>query len=132
MKALDNIYRDKWQEYRLADGRTFDSRQTNWRDAEWEKVISVTTYIKGARHKIGLADKPGFIAFMVFRWGGFDGAKMRPINIWTVGWTNGNECFLQDIDFKTGAVEKQYVAPLKQFAGHLHPRIKNTMGDIRL
>ena len=68
---------------------------------------------------------------MNFRWGGqkamYDGGKYighRSIKIWTIGWTDGERCFLKDIDFRTGKLVKDYIAPLFQFAGHVHPDVK--------
>ena len=49
----------------------------------------------------------------------------EPINLWTVGWTDGKTCFLKDIDVSTGRLIKNYVAPLSQFKGHIHPAVRD-------
>jgi hypothetical protein len=66
---LDSIYRDRWQEYCLADGRVFDSRQINWRLVEWEKVVSITTHIRGKTY-LTHCKHPSHRFFVIYRWGG--------------------------------------------------------------
>lgn len=129
---LDRQYRDRFQEYVLFDGKTINSRDTNWRSVEWEKVIKIVTRIRDATHEV-LCNGSSFVSFMNFRWAGqhavynsngkFEG--YRPIRTWTVGWTDGTKCYLKDIDFKTGNLLKEYVAPLKGFKAHIHPRVQN-------
>jgi hypothetical protein len=70
---------------------------------------------------------------MNFRWGGqeatfdnngkYTGHKL--IKIWTIGWTDGINCFLKDIDFYTGQYVKGYIAPLHHFKGHIHPAVRD-------
>ena len=127
---LDSEYRRRWQEYHTADGKVFDSRIVNWRQVEWEKVVKVDTYMNSKKHSVSCQD-PRFKYFMCFRWGGQKPVykngvyeKHEPIKIWTTGWTDGNTCYLKDVDFFTGDLIKNYVAPLETFKGHIHPRIK--------
>lgn len=123
---LDNEYRNRWEEFELEDGTIEDSRNINWRNVEWNKVISITVFMAGKVHKI--EKKKGHKGFMNFRWGGreaqFENGEYsghKTINIWTIGWTDGKECYLKDIDFYTGEVGKQYKTPLKEFKNHIHP-----------
>jgi len=126
---LDAEYRRRWQEYHLADGRVMDSRQINWRNVEWEKVVKIVTHIEGQSYAVD-ARESTFLFFMNFRWGGSEPiyklgkfAGRKAIKIWTVGWTDGTRCYLADLDFYTGALVKKYVEPLKKFIQHIHPRV---------
>lgn len=129
---LDSEYRDRWVEFHLVDGSVEDSRLKNWRQVAWEQVIRIEIHMIGKVHQVD-CKALGFRAFMNFRWGGreatFDKkgkyAGHREIRIWTIGWTDGRSCFLKDIDFYTGNFIKGYIAPLSQFACHLHPAIKD-------
>ena len=128
---LDLEYRNRWIEFHLADGTIEDSRLKNWRHVAWRQVVRLVAHLCNHIHIIECAD-PRFLTFMNFRWGGSevicDDRKYigrRPIRIWTIGWTDGLQCFLKDIDFGTGQVIKDYVVPLNQFAEHIHPDVKD-------
>lgn len=112
------------------DGQVADSRNVNWRQVEWERVVKVVTYMNGQVHPMPISD-PRHRFFMVFRWGGQEAqykngkyAGHRAIKIWTQGWTDGAICHLQDIDFYTGDLIKKYDEPITKFLGHVHPRVK--------
>ncbi|MBE9592705.1 MAG: hypothetical protein IMF19_04425 [Proteobacteria bacterium] len=128
---LDSEYRDRWVEFYLADGSIEDSRLKNWRQVAWEQVIRIVVHMVGKVYQVDCKG-PGFRAFMNFRWGGreatFDKkgkySGHRDIKIWTVGWTDGQRCFLKNIDFYTGKFIKGYIAPLSQFIGHIHPSVR--------
>jgi hypothetical protein len=131
---LDSEYRDRWEEFFLTDGTVEDSRLKNWRQVAWEQVVQITVHIVGHVHTVNCKD-PRFKAFMNFRWGGFgfmldDSGKQKdkrePINIWTIGWTDGITCFLKDIDALTGKLIKNYEVLLIQFKGHIHPNVRET------
>ena len=128
---LDSIYRNRWEEFGLADGTVEDSRIKNWREVAWDQVIWITVFMNGHVHTINYQTS-GFRAFMNFRWGGseivFDKSGngiRKPIDIWTIGWTDGQKCYLKDIDFQTGKMIKTYTAPLSQFKAHIHPVVKS-------
>jgi len=128
---LDSEYRNRWEEFYLLNGTVEDSRLKNWREVAWDKVVQITVHILDQVHMVNNSGS-GFLAFMNFRWGGQeaifadDGQYIghMPIKIWTVGWTNGRDCFLKDIDFYTGKLIKDYETSLEQFTNHLHPAIK--------
>ena len=128
---LDSEYRDRWEIFHLANGTTEDSRLKNWREVAWSQVIQITVHILGQVHVVN-CKHPGFKAFMNFRWGGFGHVgtsqgkpiKREPINIWTIGWTDGKVCFLKDIDVSTGAFIKDYATSLSQFKAHVHPDVR--------
>lgn len=129
---LDSEYRRRWEEYHLVDGSIFNSCDINWRQVEWEKVVKIVISVEGQRHEMTPRGKANFKYFMRFRWGGqeaqFDKqghfSGHRQINIWTIGWTDGKTCYLQDIDFYNGRLLKEYQAPLISFKKHIHPRVK--------
>lgn len=133
-KALDSEYRNRYELYYLSDGSVKDSRVINWRDVEWEKVVKITVNMAGHKYTITDKNKSGFKGFMNFRWGG-EAAIIRngriigrvPINIWTIGWTDGRTCYLEDIDFRTCRLIKHYTMPLKALKSHIHPRLKIRM-----
>jgi len=129
--ALDSEYRDRWIEFHLANGTVEDSRLKNWRNVAWDQVIRIVAHLNGNTHKVECTGS-GFRAFMNFRWGGHEYVKNgngrlvpRKISLWTIGWTDGRQCFLKDIDFHTGQHVKGYIAPLSQFMGHIHPLVRN-------
>lgn len=130
MRHLDSEYRNRWIIFHLEDGTTEDSRLKNWRDVEWQDVIGLEVFLLGHTYYVNY-NGPGFKAFMNFRWGGqeavYEDSKYvghKTIKIWTVGWTDGEECFLRDIDFYTGKLLKTYRTSLAQFKEHLHPNIR--------
>ena len=127
---LDSEYHNQWQEYHLSDGKIVDSRRVNWRQIEWEKVVRIDTFMNNQKHSVTCQD-PRFKYFMCFRWGGKEPVykngvykEHKPIKIWTTGWTDGVTCYLQDVDFFTGDLIKNYQSPLSEFKGHIHPRVK--------
>ena len=124
---LDSMYRERWEEFYLANGTVEDSRIKNWREVQWNRVVRIVVHIRNHSYSINCKHDM-FKFFLNFRWSGqiaqykkgiFDGYKK--LNLWTVGWTNGINCFLTDIDFYTGKVVKQYVRPLVEFRAHIHP-----------
>ena len=132
MLHLDSMYRDRWEEFFLLNGIVEDSRLKNWREVAWNEVVQIMVHMIGHIHTVDCKGL-GFRAFMNFRWGGQEPRYDRngkyighkPINIWTIGWTDGRNCFLKDIDFYTGILLKEYKAPLEQFKEHLHPAVKD-------
>ena len=128
MLHLDSIYRNRYQEYILTTGEIADSRKTNWRLTEWEKVIGIKTHIRNNVFSDDCIQKPSFKCFLNFRWGGKEAIghkKYKDIKIWTVGWTDGIICYLNDYDFKLGIKLKEYTMKLNQIKSHIHPRIIN-------
>ncbi len=131
MRHLDSEYRDRWEEFYLKDGTMEDSRLKNWRDVAWNDVVKIVIHTKDCIHVVNNIGS-GFKAFMNFRWGGMEAIfddkgkyiEHRPVKIWTVGWTDGEKCFLKDIDFYTGELIKNYVTSLDQFKAHLHPDVR--------
>lgn len=132
---LDSEYRNRWIEFHLADGTVEDSRLKNWRQVAWNQVICLSAHLLDQVHQVD-CKHPGFKAFMNFRWGGQDvvhGADdkflgYKKINIWTIGWTDGELCFLEDIDFYTGLSIKDYTESLSRFKGHIHPLVRGILG----
>jgi len=118
--TLDNIYKNRWQEYYLADGRKFDSREIYWRVLPWNQVVQIITYIRDKKY-LTHSKHPDFKFFVIYRWAGIDARK--EINEWAVGWSNGKNCFMTDIDFKTGKIVRQYVVPVNKVKGHIHPTV---------
>lgn len=128
---LDFEYRNRWEEFYLLNGTVEDSRLKNWREVAWDKVVQISVHMAGCVHTVD-CKAPGFKAFMNFRWGGQEAVFKEgrylhhvPIKIWTIGWTDGRDCFLKDIDFYTGNLIKEYKSSLKQFSGHVHPAVAN-------
>jgi len=124
---LDNIYRNRWQEYDLADGQKFDSREIYWRQLPWEQVIAITTFIKNKKY-LTHCNQPDFKFFVVYRWAGQEWLNnvKHKIAEWAVGWSNGTQSFMTDISFKTGEIIRQYVVDNTEIAGHIHPRVGGT------
>ena len=131
---LDGVYRNRWQEFYLADGMVEDSRKKNWRDVDWAGVEKIVTHIKGKKH---VREKTaGQVCFMNFRWTGRaaqfrDGEYIghKKISLWTIGHTDGETCFLEDYDFYTGELVKTYQTPLNEFRKHVHPDIDSVVAE---
>ena len=129
---LDSEYKNRYQLFKLADGTVEDSRVKNWRQVEWEKVIEIITHLNGKEYCTTGAEKQSFHGFMIFRWEGQQGqrdeqgkpAGYTSIKIWTVGWTDGENCYLTNFNFKSGQILNSYVAPLNKYKKHVHPRLK--------
>ena len=126
-KHLDSEYKRHWEEFTLDDGQVLDSRQINWRDVEWDRVVKIVVKIKGKVHEFDFTKEEGFVGYMNLRWAGREWINNIPrkINIWTIGWTDGVTCFLNDIQFKTGEFLKQYTMSVKELHRHVHPAIKD-------
>jgi len=116
--TLDNIYRNRWQEYYLANGRKFDSREIYWRMLPWNQVVKIVTYINNKKYLVH-SNHPNFKLFVVYRWAGYD-SKKGVINEWAVGWSDGKNCFMTDINFKTGEIVKQYIVNVNKIKGHIY------------
>lgn len=127
---LDKHYRRRWQEFHLANGDIKDSREVNWRQVDWPQVVKIVVCIERQRHIFEI-QHPSHKFFMNFRWGGSepvygkDGKYQRrkPIDLWTVGWTDGVTCYLTDTDFYTGQIGNEYQMPLSELKNHIHPLI---------
>jgi hypothetical protein len=131
-RHLDNEYKNSWEEFYLDDGTVEDSRLKNWRDVAWDKVVKIEAHLNGHTHTVDNSG-PGFIAFMNFRWGGSEATfdKLgkytghKPINIWVIGWTDGETCFQKNIEFSTGELIGEFESPIKYFVGHIHPDVES-------
>lgn len=126
---LDSMYKNRWEEFYLNDGIIKDSRQINWRNVEWDKVIKIVAHLKKSTFVVDNKGS-GFRAFMNFRWGGaeamYEKGKYlghKKIHVWTIGWTDGVTCFLKNIDFKTCQLIDECVSPIGVFVGHVHPAV---------
>lgn len=129
---LDSEYKNRYELFYLSDGTIEDSREKNWRDVEWDKVVKIAAIFRKSAFEVDNSG-PNFKAFMNFRWvvmeaqynekRKFIGHKKT--NIWTIGWTDGETCFQKNINFKTGLLIDERTSPIKQFAGHVHPAVHN-------
>lgn len=129
---LDSMYKNRWEEFHLANGSVKDSRLINWRNVVWNEVVKIVAYVHGHVHEVNCSD-PRFRAFMNFRWFGMAAQHTedkkyighKKINIWTIGWTDGVTCFQKNIDFKSGLLIDECESPIGKFAGHVHPAVRH-------
>ncbi len=128
---LDSEYKHRFILFHLPT-ETLDSRVINWRNVEWEKVVKLTASLRGIEHVVDMEGKTNFKGFMNFRWGGedhqYDPATKkylgaRKIDEWTIGWTDGENCYLKYIHFKTGKLLQETVEPLSKYKSHIHTRL---------
>lgn len=127
---LDSEYKNRYELFYLDDGTVKDSRQINWRNVEWDKVVKIVAHLRGNAYEVDNTGL-GFCAFMNFRWGGAEAMHSekgkylghKKIHIWTIGWTDGVMCFLKNIDFKTCQFIDERVSPIGIFIGHVHPAV---------
>lgn len=138
-RHLDSEYRGRFLLYRMADTRVFDSRHTNWREIDWENVISITAHMVNNSYQVSIADKAAFKCFMNFRKHGNEpyilpngkqyytiesGKKVlqrRDIHKWCIGWTDGHLMYYKEIDFANPLQCTDKVEKLDR--AHIHPRI---------
>ena len=139
--ALDSEY-DKtpaWEMYHLSDGTVKDSRLVNWRRVEWEKVVRIEVFIKNMKHVFDCKDKPSFLFFMRFRklrsttTTRYDGKGRKRIykNPWVIGWSDGQRCYLTEIDFDTGNVIKRFTCNLQEYPSMVHPRVQGAVPHLK-
>jgi hypothetical protein len=129
--ATDDEYRARWVDFHMADGTTVDSRRTNWRNVEWEKVVGLSMHIRDIVHAVDCKNKPTFKGFMNFRQVRYDAqydingkyTHHKRLYTWIIGWTDGEDCYLKEIDFKMGTIVEEYKQPLRENEAHIHPRI---------
>ncbi|MFA5692898.1 MAG: hypothetical protein WC907_04710 [Acholeplasmataceae bacterium] len=131
--ALDNVYRNRYQEYYFADGVVADSREKYWRLLEWDRVVAVVTYIREKKY-LTHCKHSDFKFFVVYRWGGQEWREgtRHKVQEWAVGWSNGELSFMTDIHFKTGEIVRQYVVPNTEIAGLIHHTCGGTWHSKRL
>ena len=133
MLHLDNEYRNKREEY-ITPNKIYDSREINWREVPWNNVQEIKIIIKNNEYSVTNSD-PRFKAFIKWRWGGkiaqFDeeGNPVVPkkINIWCIGWTDGVICYMTEIDFHTGKLDRECEYLLDMFKSHIHKDIKGIL-----
>jgi len=118
-KHLDDIYRKRWIEFQLINGDINDSRFINWRDVQWDQVVKITAFLCGNIHVFEKTNKENFKFFMNFRWTGI--IKGVKINEWSIGWTDGTQCYMTNIDFYSGNIVNTTIESLKNFKKHIHP-----------
>jgi hypothetical protein len=106
----------------MADGSTISSCRLNWREVEWEKVVKIELHKGGPIFSISATVDPTFKGFMHFRYGGC--ANGREVDSWVIGWTDGIECYLFEVDVRLGLVLQDFKQPLKELLAHLHPRLR--------
>ena len=123
--ALDIGYRKKWEEYHLDSGVVMDSRYVDWKDVEWERVVSLVLVIRDQRYEVKNTD-PNFVAFVRYRTDHIGGAQRH--ESWVVGWTDGKVCYLNEFNFKDGTLLKNFVRPLAEVKAFIHPRVKGRLG----
>lgn len=115
VKSLDSEYRRRWEIW-TTSAIVYDSREINWRNIPWEKVLKVEIFVEGQHYTV----EPGenFVGFIRWRWIGYQTNKNLPIDIWCVGWHDGINCFMLEVQFKDGSMEEK-IYPFEQFKNHL-------------
>lgn len=129
-KHLDSEYKNRWELFYLDNGSVEDSREKNWRDVAWNHVVKVEIHMKGKVYSVDNSGE-GFKFFLNFRRYGFvskynkfrEYVGKKKINTWIIGWTNGKECFLKEVDFYSGKLVKEFSTSLCHQIGHIHPDV---------
>ena len=130
--ALDTEYKFRWIEFHMADGTVLDSRHINWRHVMWDRVVKLVVNIRDQITEID-CKHPGFKCFVNFRKHSTrnkpreDGKGYHETEeylSWVVGWTDGEFCYLTEVSFHTGFIERKYVKKLDDLLGHIHPRCR--------
>lgn len=118
VKSLDSEYRRRWELY-ITPSKVYDSREINWKDIPRDKIYKIESHVEG---KVYVVDNlsPNFMSFIRWRFGGhewIDGVKQK-IDVWCIGFTDGETCFMKEIQFKDGSM-KEAEYPLERFKNHL-------------
>lgn len=106
----------------MPDGSTISSCRKNWREIAWEEVVKIELHKNGLIFSLSCTVSPEFKGFMHFRYGG--SINGWEIDSWVIGWTDGIECYLFELDIRLGLVVKEFTEPLKELDAHLHPRLR--------
>ena len=130
-KHLDKEYKNRYTEFYLKSGIVLSSRDIYWRDVNWEEVVAIKVHIRHKTYRIDKTNKTKFEFFMNFRSTGQiskynENTKKwdsTPIRTWTVGFCDGEHCFLSEIDFITGELVREYIQPVSKLMKHVHPRV---------
>lgn len=119
----------------MPDGSTISSTRKYWKEIAWDQVVKIEAFINGARFIFSQEGKVNFKGFVNFRYGGNEAVYVRgefshrrEINVWAIGWTDGINCYMTEIDVNLGIIVKdEVVMPIKECMAHLHPRLKNKL-----
>ena len=130
--ATDNIYLHRELRLHMGDGGIISSRDANWHKVELRKVNMLELIIKGKTYRIRKSDLPSsFIEFVHFRSKGINfvidaNSKLsvpEEHNSWSIGWSDGTNEHIAEIDFATGNLNLNYVRPVtKSLPSHFHPQ----------
>ena len=130
--ATDNIYLHRELKFYMDDGSILSSKELNWHQIALKKVKMLELSIKGKSYRIRQEDLPSsFIEFVHFRSKGIDfksdGKSILTLpeehNSWSIGWSDGENEHIAEIDFQTGNLNRNYVRPAtKSLPTHFHPQ----------
>jgi len=132
--ATDNIYHNRYVLYHLDEGNIISSRDYNWQSMILPRVKMLELVIRQKRYRIDKADLPsGFVEFIHFRSKGMTWKlntetglhTPEEFNSWTIGWSDGANEHLVEIDFSTGDILRRYDNPIvkgKETPTHYHPQ----------
>ena len=128
-KHLDNEYKQApgnyhYVEFITEDGKVYDSREINWKDTPWDKMIELKVYLKKEIQSI--KKPPNALGMFHFRWGGYDNDNKQTIAEWCIGWFTKQIAHLKYINFKTGKLIKEtdeamLVDGKYKYLSHIHP-----------
>lgn len=134
--ALDTGNRHAHLLFYLEDGNVYSSRDIHFHDINLYNIVKIQAKFKYFTHTLKKVDLPeSFKEFVHYRSGGVtfvnNGQEIldkRPINTWSLGWTDGNTEFIQEYQFKTGELLREHKVPRDQAArpSHFHPESGGT------
>lgn len=129
-KHLDSEYKGRWEEYHFQDGTILDSREINWRDVKnWKNLKELHAVVRGHRYVV-TNQHENFKYFVRYRIQRIDKlynkqdnkSITKKIQIWCIGWCDGEKAHVTHIDFKTAEKLKEEVVDFKK-STHIHPEI---------
>ena len=133
-KATDNIYLNRYVLFHLMDGTIITSEQINWQSVNVHRIKMLELVIRNKRYRIVKAELPsGFVEFIHFRTKGMTFilntktgmSEPQELNSWSIGWSDGVNEYLMEIDLSTGDMIGSYTLPIergREVESHYHPQ----------
>lgn len=117
---LDNEFRNKFKYFVLENNTYFDSREIYWRNiTQWNKLKKIIVSVKG---NVTIFDKPhdGFLML--------SHQYINPtFTEWCCGYIKGDKCYLTDINWRNGRVERETIVPIQEMKNHVHDSLKKKL-----
>jgi len=131
MKPTDKKNRNAELMFFFDDGTSLSSKEVHFHDVPLNTIVKIQARFKYFNYVIEKESLPAtFKEFVHFRSSGItfvdNGTEIldkRPINTWSLGWTDGRVEYMKEYEFKTGEMLREYESPRNPVdsPSHFHP-----------